>query len=433
MNALDAATIASPKRKQGGAEWYDYYAGYSVKFTEDILKHLAPSESAPLRVLDPWNGSGTTTAVAAKLGHTTIGVDRNPALVIVAKGRHLAISSVDKSLDPLRSEILTVAKSMTRSIRANNSEGDELRQWFTPTAVARIRAVERAIYRVLVDEEAPLTPTEPVSPQDLSLLASFFYSVLFTVTRRLTTPFRTTNPTWVRGAQRDEDCIEVPWSMLEPMLGNASSTLLKRLTIRTDKSPQMTLLEGSAEDLDLDQAVDIVLSSPPYCTRIDYIIATLPELAVLAHDADDIKHLRKQMLGTPLTAGVESTVDPTWGETASAFMGEVYSHASKAASTYYFRYYVGYLKGLYESLISIDRNISPDGSIGLVVQDSYFKEVHFDLPKILTEMGGNLNRGSQRLDYYVARTKAAIHPSARNYRATFSATESLIVFGEKED
>ena len=42
--------------------WYRYYAGYSAGFVEQALKEFA--ESAKL-VLDPWNGTGTTTVVAA--------------------------------------------------------------------------------------------------------------------------------------------------------------------------------------------------------------------------------------------------------------------------------------------------------------------------------------------------------------------------------
>lgn len=435
MAALDTAAITNPKRKpRDGSAWYSYYAGYSADFVGDVLGLLAPPKEAPLKILDPWNGSGTTTAVAAAKGHETVGIDRSPALVTIAKGRHLAIASVEESLDPLTAEIFAVAKGMIRKIRAGGSADDELTQWFTPTSAARFRAVERGIYRVLVDEAAPEIPSEPVDPESLSSLAAFFYCGLFTVTRQLTSAFRTTNPTWIRGAKHADELVDVPWSVIEAQFSEACSALSGRLTIPSTKAPaHCHLYEGSAEQVELEAQADVTLTSPPYCTRIDYVVATKPELAVMAHDASDIKRLRRQMLGTPITKGVDPSISEAWGEKASTFLSDVHSHSSKASKTYYYRYYIAYLRGLFSSMAAIDRATKPDGAIGLVVQDSFFKDVHFDLPGILTEMGESLSRRSERADFPVSRTKAAIHPVSREYRSTFDAMESLIVFREKGD
>ena len=60
--------------------WYRYYAGYSAGFVEQVLKESAPTARL---VLDPWNGTGTTTVVAASKRVAAIGFDVNPALVVV--------------------------------------------------------------------------------------------------------------------------------------------------------------------------------------------------------------------------------------------------------------------------------------------------------------------------------------------------------------
>jgi hypothetical protein len=153
---------------------------------------------------------------------------------------------------------------------------------------------------------------------------------------------------------------------------------------------------------------------------------------VLGNDAADIDYLRRQMLGTPLTEKNGLEVRAEWGGTAAEFINAATAHESKAASTYYRNYYLAYLRDLHKSLRSIDSATKMAGVIGLVVQDSYFKEIHFDLATIVTEMGQSFGRPSERMDFPVSRTKAAIHPGSRVYRQTFSATESLIVFGKKE-
>lgn len=431
MAIFDESTISSPKRGSDGAgAWYDYYAGYSVDFVSDVLAAFS-TRTKPSLVLDPWNGSGTTTAVAANAGHASVGMDLNPALVTIAKARHLSVSSLDESLQPLRAEIISLAKSLTPEIRRSDPDGDELASWFTPTAAARLRALERATHRILVDEDSSTTLLEPTASSSLSSLSAFYYCALFTITRKLTSTFRSSNPTWVRRAKSEQERVEVSWATLDRMVRQAIDTLASRLTISAADSPAASLTEGSVETLTVNRRADLVLTSPPYCTRIDYVVATRPELALLGLDASDMTSLRKKMLGSPLTKGVELKPDTKWGEVAVRFLRGVHAHDSKAAQTYYYRYYLAYLNGLSNSLERIDRATKRAGTICLVVQDSYFKDIHFDLPAIVAELGVSQGRPARRLDFPVQRTKAAIHPASREYRDTFEAVESLVILEGK--
>ena len=42
-------------------------------------------------ILDPWNGSGTTTYAASQLGYTSRGLDLNPVMNIVARAPTAAV------------------------------------------------------------------------------------------------------------------------------------------------------------------------------------------------------------------------------------------------------------------------------------------------------------------------------------------------------
>lgn len=71
---------SSPKRNgseiNGKAGFFDFYAGYSTSFVADVLRYWnLPGNSV---ILDPWNGSGTTTDIASKMGYKAIGYDLNP-------------------------------------------------------------------------------------------------------------------------------------------------------------------------------------------------------------------------------------------------------------------------------------------------------------------------------------------------------------------
>ena len=62
-------------------DWYSYYAGYSDEFVYEYLKKYAKKNSV---ILDPWNGTGTTTLCCFMLGIECIGIDLNPVMNVVA-------------------------------------------------------------------------------------------------------------------------------------------------------------------------------------------------------------------------------------------------------------------------------------------------------------------------------------------------------------
>jgi DNA modification methylase len=87
--AIDVAKleISSPKRdrhvREGWECYFPYYAGYPQAFADRLIKSANLDESA--MILDPWNGSGTTTFSASRLGLASVGIDLNPVMSIVAR------------------------------------------------------------------------------------------------------------------------------------------------------------------------------------------------------------------------------------------------------------------------------------------------------------------------------------------------------------
>ena len=108
---------SSPTSKSSKSSWYDYYAGYSPEFVQDVLKYLDLKNDAV--VLDPWNGSGTTTQVAEDYGCITIGYDINPVMVIVAKARRLD-PEVFASLYSLCKDLLKKALTYQSPLHLND-------------------------------------------------------------------------------------------------------------------------------------------------------------------------------------------------------------------------------------------------------------------------------------------------------------------------
>lgn len=415
--------VRSPKLTNRGSRWYDYYAGYSEEFVEDVIDSVL-GNSQDCTVADPWNGSGTTTVVAAKKGHRAIGFDLNPALVAIAKGRHLP-SSVKPSLIPLAKEL--IQGSYKLSAEDVLVDEDPLSQWFGPTTCLSLRAIERAIYTTLVARE--MTENSAVNVNELSTLAAFYYCALFTLVRELTMPFRTSNPTWIKVSADEGRRLGKSSGGLDDRFHEIVNQLSRRLVLPPEASESQGFLieQRSAENLPAPFETDLILTSPPYCTRIDYIVATMPELAVLGYRKEDTVSLREQMLGTPRLGRSGSTTADGLGTTATLFLKSVRNHPSKASTTYYSRYFATYLSRLHRSLLGFSSAITSAGTIAMVVQDSYYKQVRFDLPAIVTEIGELLGLHSSRIDFAVPRTMAGINPGAKAYRKKFDAVESLVL------
>jgi hypothetical protein len=172
----------------------------------------------------------------------------------------------------------------------------------------------------------------------------------------------------------------------------------------------------------------MILTSPPYCTRIDYTAATRTELAVL-HPLLNETHetLAWQMTGSTKVAGHHIEVAATWGRTCSAFLHALKAHPSKASNGYYYKTHLDYFDKMSRSLAYCANALRAGGIAVLVVQDSYYKEVHNDLPRIISEMALAHNlRLKRREDFYFSRSMSGLNPRARAYGRRPGAVESVL-------
>lgn len=407
----------------GGPNWYGYYAGYSADFVNDVLADLGAGEKD--FVLDPWNGAGTTTDVAASMGLRAIGFDLNPVMVLVARAR-LLDASVLESLPALTEEVV----ENTSELPDCRLEPDPLEAWIAPASCAHLRRVERGIQRVLVNHTTyePLAQSDRLN--DVSSLAAFFYVALFDVVKVLIKRFRPTNPAWVKFPESPQARIRPTQRAIDEEFRQAVRRLAGGIKVRVSDVQRGSgvVLQGNARALPLDDAsIKVVLTSPPYCTRIDYVVTTLGELAVMGYDprGPEIQALRREMLGTPTMDGKHSSeVMP--GEAAKT-LAAISRHASVASATYYRRCFEQYFSQLLASLREIRRVVTSSGVCGVVVQDSYYKDVHIDLQQITVDLAASSGWSlGHRHDFRVPHTKAAMNPRTRVYRQRFDAVESLL-------
>jgi DNA modification methylase len=444
------STFRNPKRNRvheitSRAGWFPYYAGFSVGFVEDVISHLNLPYGASL--LDPWLGAGTTTQVGTALGLDVRGYDLNPSMLLVARARTLPTNSV--------ANISTVAESITSSFKKSidrkrsnwsNVEIDPLEQWLQPNSVYVFRILERTIETNTLgtDCSATLIPLWR-RVGDVSPLLALFYVCLFRTLRHFLTEFKSSNPTWVKipyGGKR----VQLSPDRLLNRFQREIASLVELIRTETTvmpfvRAPSCIIEQASSLKLPLESnSIDAAISSPPYCTRIDYVKATLPELAVIGYPNGELtRHLREMMIGTPTIvknqhcrrAGVDDSSDASWGTTCARFLSSVENHSSKASSTYYLKYYRQYFSSVFCSLREIDRVLKKSAKCVLVIQDSYYKEVPNNLPRVFIEMATHLGWTlTKQSPFHVKQTLAGVNPGVRPYRKTFHAIESTLVFSK---
>jgi len=369
LEMCEELVITNPKRgaaaQAGRDQWFPYYAGFSSDFAKQLIASASLAKGSV--VMDPWNGSGTTTSRAVLNGYEAIGFDLNPVMAVVAKARLLPQCEV-ASIAPLLADVLKKAAHSKRLPDAR----DPLRIWFAPDAAATLRRLERAIYILLVSEAGSGGALDSI--RDLSGLAAFFYVALFRAARSLLHRFKGSNPTWITQPSTLNCRIRPAASTVRECFSEyVSRMVLSSLSTPTGWEQRISSSIGVASSDKLPirrETIDFVLSSPPYCTRIDYGVATLPELAVLGFEVDTrLSELRARLIGTPTIHSDTPMPDASWGNSCIALLERIANHRSKAAKSYYYKTYVQYFAAMARSFSEMSRCLKRRSQCVLVVQD----------------------------------------------------------------
>ena len=427
----DALTLRSPKLERGSRIGLasKYYAGFHEGFVDDVFTSLAITPGQT--VLDPWNGAGTTTQVASRRGVRSTGIDVNPVLVVLGKARVLS-PDVAESLGVVTAQIV---KAKPKVDIRTFEEGDPLRQWLTRRAVRHVRQLEAAIQHVLVTPEGTVDLRLPESLNLVSSLAASYYAVLFSVVRSyLQKQYGSSNPTWIKAGESrgpiDIEADELISRFRE--FEKAQHFGLSRLGA-IDNYEAATVIMGDSTDTGLaENSFDFCIGSPPYCTRIDYPILTRPELAVLGIGNDgSLRQLRGKSIGTTTIQAEGLEVNPNWGDYLVSLLDQISRHNSKASRSYYWKYYLQYFDGMFRSLGELRRVIKSRGRCALVVQDSYYKELHIDLATAISDLAafhGFVSEG--QIDFPSPYRRANMNPKSYGFKkkVTHRAIESLVLF-----
>lgn len=402
---------------------FKYYAGYSSEFVEDVINRLNIKENEI--ILDPWNGSGTTTSVASKKGFFAVGLDINPVMSIISKSRLLNKHEVNLL------ELKSVISSTKRYKKKEVSDKDMLLLWFDKDSVKIIRNLDRSIQsNVLNMKNAPKILFNEINSIDSK--GSFYYVVFFEVIKSFLLKFKASNPTWIKKAKTIDEKIKITEENLILKFQEIFNIFYSNMNDDNNMESTISLKINSSQKMDVENNyIDYIITSPPYCTRIDYAIATRIELSIIGYTEEMFENLRKEMIGT--TKILKNTLkSDSIGEYARVFLKKVYYHPSKASKSYYYKQFLQYFEGIFNSFEELNRVLKDNGKATFVVQDSYYKDIHLDLSLVFNEIANNFSWDLLIHEKYKPKNNMAkINAKSSNYEKNQDLLEHVLVYEKR--
>ncbi|HMM31382.1 MAG TPA: DNA methyltransferase [Clostridia bacterium] len=400
-------------------KWFSYYAGFSTNFVQSVIEELKLEANSV--ILDPWNGSGTTTVVAYNNGYNAIGYDINPATNVIAKSRFLRCE-LDELVDAYRKIIEIYNVTNIEQI----DQYDMLNLWFPPYAGILIRKLERSIAAVFNIESGIHLQN---AGENSESLAAFCYVALFDTVKAFLKDMISKNPTWNKDAYieilEEENLLE-----MYDMILRKNFSVLQPLKEYQNVKPYIRISNGSSLAINLpDASVDCIITSPPYCTRIDYAVSMKVGLAIIGLSSADFKILRDCTIGTSTIHKKKFILNPEWGTEANSVLERIFTHSSYASQSYYFKTYWQYVNDCFASLCELNRVLKSNGKAVFVLQDSYYKDIHVDLAKIYIQMLSNQRwKMVEREDFEKPRTLVQINSKSKCYGQGTKRLESVLIF-----
>lgn len=388
-----ARSVASPKRTisehRGLHAWHPYYAGFSEAFVSDILSEIGVKRNHI--VLDPMNGSGTTTVVAQQHGCLSIGVELNPAMAIIARSKDATFGGHPETVE-LAGEI--VRRAARRRTIADSNEFTE--GWIPKKTLSQLRRL---------DTEISNGDRQPLLPLDLDLARllgraeqppggrneDFLRAALLVTARRASSAEGSKNPTWLKpgtgNSNANTNVFKEFLAIAAAMMEDIDETFKNKPPAR-----QLMVLEADARSQPLpEKSVDAIVTSPPYLTRIDYAVGTAPELVLLGTESEEeLREVRRTIMGSTCVTGGPYRMQRCWGKICLDIIDQVRRHDSKASSGYYLKTHIQYFRDAEAILRECLRVLKPGASAIFVVQDSWYKDIHIPLDKIYREMAMEL-------------------------------------------
>ena len=252
--------------------WYSYIEGYSSCLVVDELKKIGISNISS--VYDPFGGTGTTPLVATQNGLDSYYSESNPFMLSVIDAK---INCVKKLIDlKIGASIIVDFREKIKNHKFKNDvfEYNGFEKFYNPSSLSVILEIKKMISKVKEDNSRKI----------LMLALSSIQVLCSKMIRRGDLRYAT--------EKEKSDSIDVKDIFIQKLdimindINSAGNTVKK----------YSTMLSSDAREINAENLIDCVITSPPYLNGTNYIRNTKLELKLndFLNDEKDISKLHSK-------------------------------------------------------------------------------------------------------------------------------------------
>lgn len=340
---------------------------FPARMASSIAWEELRKRKAPIRVLDPMSGSGTTLATARKLGHSAIGFDTDPLAITIARSWCTDVQSV--KFDKIADAVLDKAKQRYKKMplgKAYPLGSDEethafIRFWFDDTNRRQLAALSREISSI---KETKIR----------TLLWCAFSKLIITKSKGVSRALD------ISHSRPHRFYTIAPLKAFDGFPKAVKSIISSAPFTGEETLPAVKITQGDARHLPLDAAsVDMVVTSPPYLNAIDYMRGHKLSLVWMGHTIEHLRSIRSANIGTEISESVSTDT-----KLLSAFsrMGKVNKLSKRTQGML-----THYVSDMNLIMKEISRVLVTSGKATLVVGDSTIRGIFIENSKAISYLG----------------------------------------------
>lgn len=344
--------------------WYPYLEGYSSCLIDDIINEICSDNIHT--ILDPFCGTGTTALVASSHGIKSYYCETNPFMQQVIEAK---INSVKRLRDTgIRGKHLKIFLQEIENERfefcLESPKWDGFEKFFDPEVLVKLKALKKKVDGI-ADED-----TRNIA---LVLLAS--------VTVKASKMIRQGDLRFAKESEKkDEDA-----NILSNFIFKIKLAINDIENVSYPTLTETVLLAADSRDIDIENKIDCIITSPPYLNGTNYIRNTKLELKLSGHifSEKDLPSFHSKGIIAGINSVSSRNINFETPDVVRPYLEELEPVAYDKRIPIMVAGYFNDMKKVIERLSYVMRN---NGYFIIDIGDSQFAGVHIPTHKLLSKI-----------------------------------------------